>query len=161
MIRVRRVDSATIVGVPFRIVDLRDAAPLSIEGVLDAVLPERNRLDAPVGTGPARFLGDDRVFMLAAYEGDDAVGLAWGAHVTQPTGRQMTYLHELDVVTTHRRRGIATALVGESMVLARRVGSQRFWLSTGGHNETAQALYERLGGERKPRGDVNYWWSLD
>jgi hypothetical protein len=29
------------------------------------------------------------------------------------------------------------------------------------HNETAQALYESLGGDRKPLGDVNYWWDLD
>ncbi len=28
-------------------------------------------------------------------------------------------------------------------------------------NETAQALYESLGGDRKPLGDVNYWWDLD
>ena len=34
-------------------------------------------------------------------------------------------------------------------------------LSTGGHNKTAQALYESLRGDRKPLGDVNYWWDLD
>lgn len=38
---------------------------------------------------------------------------------------------------------------------------QRSWLSTGGHNEAAQALYESLGGDRKPLGDVNYWRTLD
>jgi ribosomal protein S18 acetylase RimI-like enzyme len=43
---------------------------------------------------------------------------------------------------------------------AHRHGCDRFWLSTGGHNEGAQALYESLGGERKPLGDVNYWWRL-
>lgn len=46
------------------------------------------------------------------------------------------------------------------MALGRRHGSTRLWLSTGGHNETAQALYESLGGDRKPLGDVNYWWDL-
>ena len=46
------------------------------------------------------------------------------------------------------------------MTLARRRGSTKLWLSTGGHNEIAQALYESLGGDRKPLGDVNYWWDL-
>ena len=39
-------------------------------------------------------------------------------------------------------------------------GSTKFWLSTGGHNEVAQALYASLDGDRKPLGDVNYWWDL-
>ena len=47
------------------------------------------------------------------------------------------------------------------MALARARGSSRFWLSTGGHNEVAQAVYESLGGDRKPLGDVNYWWDLE
>jgi hypothetical protein len=42
----------------------------------------------------------------------------------------------------------------------RRAGSTRFRLPTGGHNDTAQALYESLRGDRKPLGDVNYWWDL-
>jgi len=46
------------------------------------------------------------------------------------------------------------------MDLARRRGSTRFWLSTGGHNNIAQSLYESLGGVCKPNGDVNYWWEL-
>jgi ribosomal protein S18 acetylase RimI-like enzyme len=76
-------------------------------------------------------------------------------------GRAVTYLHELDVLEDFRRRGVATRLVTRAMELARERGSTRFWLSTGGHNEIAQSLYESLGGERKPRGDVNYWWALD
>jgi hypothetical protein len=40
------------------------------------------------------------------------------------------------------------------MSLARQNGSTRFWLSTGGHNQLAQAVYESLGGERKALGDV-------
>lgn len=46
------------------------------------------------------------------------------------------------------------------MKLGEQRGSTRFWLSTGGHNEGAQALYDSLDGDRKPLGDVNYWWQL-
>ena len=126
-----------------------------------AVLPgsptaETDRLDEPEA-----FLREPSSFTLGAYVDDEPVGLAWGMHMRSPSGRLTTYVHELDVHEAWRRRGIGSALISEAMTLARRRGSSKFWLSTGGHNETAQALYESLGGDRKPLGDVNYWWDLD
>jgi ribosomal protein S18 acetylase RimI-like enzyme len=50
-----------------------------------------------------------------------------------------------------RRQGVGSALIAAAMTLARQRGSAKFWLSTGGHNTPAQALYESLGGDRKPR----------
>lgn len=113
-----------------------------------------------IAGGPASFLADPRAFVLGAWFADEPVGLAWGLQILGPVGRRMTYLHELDVREQFRRRGIGSRLVYESMALARKRGSTRFWLSTGGHNVAAQSLYESLGGERKPRGDVNFWWNL-
>ena len=77
-----------------------------------------------------------------------------------PSGRLTTYLHELDVHEKWRRQGVGSAPATEAMNLARVRGSTKFWLSTGGHNVTAQALYESLRGDRKPLGDVNYLWDL-
>lgn len=77
-----------------------------------------------------------------------------------PNGRLVTYLHELDVREEFRRRHIATSLIEASMTLARQRGSTRYWLSTGGHNEIAQSVYDSIAGVRKPLGDVNYWWNL-
>ncbi|MEM9747960.1 MAG: GNAT family N-acetyltransferase [Actinomycetota bacterium] len=109
----------------------------------------------------AGFLRDPAAFLLGAYVGHEPVGLAWGVHMKYPSGRLTTYLHQLDVRQEYRRRGIGTALVSAAMDLGRRRGADRFWLSTGGHNVAAQAVYESLGGDRKPLGDVNYWWTLD
>jgi ribosomal protein S18 acetylase RimI-like enzyme len=125
-----------------------------------AVLPDSptariERLDAPES-----FLRDPNSFVLGAYVDGTPAGLAWGLQMRSPSGRLTTYVHELDVHPNWRRRGIGSALIAEAMVVARRRGSTKFWLSTGGHNETAQALYESLGGDRKPLGDVNYWWDL-
>ncbi len=86
--------------------------------------------------------------------------LAWANQMWSPAGRLTTYLHQLEVRDGFRRRGIGRALVQQAMCLSQRRGSTRFWLSTGGHNEAAQALYESMGGDRKPLGDVNYWWEL-
>lgn len=129
--------------------------------LFDAVVPGVFSRPAADAAGPQAFLQDPTSFALGAYVDEVPVGLAWALQMRAPSGRLTTYLHELDVREEWRRRGIATALVSEAMVIARRRGSTKFWLSTGGHNQAAQALYDSLGGDRKPLGDVNYWWSLD
>lgn len=107
------------------------------------------------------FLADPASFVLGAYDGDRPIGFAWGLQMRSPSGRLTTYLHQLDVHANWRRQGAGTALTTAAMELGRRQGSTRFWLSTGAHNEGAQALYESIGGTRKPLGDVNYWWQFD
>lgn len=144
---------------PFEIRLLDAAEPRAVVTLFEAVLPG---FEASVQSGgPQAFLEDAAAFALGAYVDDEPAGLAWGVQMRSPSGRLTTYLHELDVRQEWRRRGIGSALVREAMALARRRWSTRFWLSTGGHNTIAQALYESLGGDRKELGDVNYWWDLD
>ena len=126
-----------------------------------AVLPDSPTALVDELSAPDAFLREPNTFALGAYVDDAPVGLAWGLQMRSPSGRLTTYLHELDVHEDRRRQGIGSALVREAMSIARRNGSTKFWLSTGGHNRTAQALYGSLGGDRKPLGDVNYWWDLD
>lgn len=128
--------------------------------LFEAVLP--GFADRMVGHGaPEAFLTDPATFAFGAWVDGVPAGLAWGVQMRSPSGRHISYLHELDVREAFRRRGIGSRLVSASMALARERGSSRFWLSTGGHNAVAQSLYESLGGDRKPLGDVNYWWDLD
>jgi ribosomal protein S18 acetylase RimI-like enzyme len=126
-----------------------------------AVLPDSPAAMVDQPEAPEAFLRDPTSFVLGAFIDGAPVGLAWGLQMRSPSGRLTTYLHELEVHESSRRRGVGTALVTEAMTVARRCGSTKFWLSTGGHNEIAQALYESLEGDRKPLGDVNYWWDLD
>ena len=126
-----------------------------------AVLPGSPTAEVDQLDEPEAFLTDPSSFVLGAYIDDTPIGMAWGLQMRSPSGRLTTYVHELDVQERWRRRGVGTALIAEAMTIARRRGSTKFWLSTGGHNETAQALYESLGGDRKAHGDVNYWWDLD
>ncbi len=125
-----------------------------------AVLPDSPAALVDGLVEPAAFLSDPSSFALGAYVDAAPVGLGWGVQMRYPSGRLTTYLHELDVHERYRRRGIGAAIVTRAMEIAHRRGSTRFWLSTGGHNEAAQGLYESLGGDRKPLGDVNYWWDL-
>lgn len=140
-----------------RLLDTTDADALTT--LFETVLPG---FEASIQEGgPSAFLSDPASFAFGAYlDGGEPAGLGWGVQMRSPSGRLTTYLHELDVLAQHRRQGVGAAIVREAMELARRRGSTRFWLSTGGHNEAAQSLYQSLGGERKPLGDVNYWWTL-
>jgi ribosomal protein S18 acetylase RimI-like enzyme len=126
-----------------------------------AVLPDSPTAQARDLNDPEEFLRDPSTYVLGAYINDVPVGLAWGLQMRSPSGRLTTYVHELDVHENWRRRGVGSALIIAAMSVARQRGSTKFWLSTGGHNATAQALYASLGGDRKPFGDVNYWWDLD
>ena len=126
-----------------------------------AVLPDSPAAQMAQLDEPEAFLREPSSFVLGADVDDAPVGLARGLQMRSPSGRLTTYLHESNVDGNWRRQGIGSALVTMAMSLARRSGSTKFWLSTGGHNEIAQALYESLGGGRKLRGDVNYWWDLD
>jgi ribosomal protein S18 acetylase RimI-like enzyme len=143
------------------ILELRSGDADALIGLFVAVQPESPTARSVDRGAQNAFLDDPATYALGAYVGDEPVGLAWGIRMRSPSGRLTTYLHELDVRSDHRRCGIGTALVEAAMELGRARGSTRFWLSTGGHNEAAQALYATLGGDRKPTGDVNYWWELD
>ena len=134
--------------------------PTALIALFEAVQPDFAEKLAGHGRSTADFLDDPHTFALAAHVDGRPAGLAWGVQILYPTGRRVTYLHELDVVEDLRRRGVATALVRRATALATERGSTRLWLSTGGHNEGAQALYESLDGVRKSEGDVNYWWEL-
>ncbi len=140
--------------------ELRAGQSAELLSTFGAVLSDFASKLVDDGRSTEDFLHDPQTFALVAHLDDEPAGLAWGVQLRYPTGRLVTYLHELDVVERFRRRGVATALVRHAMDLARERGSTRFWLSTGGHNEGAQALYESLDGVRKPQGDVNYWWEL-
>ena len=129
--------------------------------LIAAVLPESATAQSRQLEEADAFLRDPSTFVIGAYFDEIPVGLAWGLQMRSPTGRLTTYVHELDVHGDWRRRGVGSALITNAMALARSRGSTRFWLSTGGHNEIAQALYKSLGGDRNPLGDVNYRWVLD
>jgi aminoglycoside 3-N-acetyltransferase I len=55
------------------------------------------------------------------------------------------YLYDIAVAETHRRRGIATALIRDLQALARRRGAATVYVQADPEDAPAVALYERLG----------------
>lgn len=129
--------------------------------LLDVCLPGWSDALAPGASGPLAFLADSATFALGGYVDNEPAGLLWGVHVRRPHGDHMTYVHELDVVPTHRRTGVATLLMEAAHGLARQRGSTELWLVTRASNGASIALYEQLGGTRTwEDGASRYVWQL-
>jgi aminoglycoside 3-N-acetyltransferase I len=95
-----------------------------------------------------RLLGRDSFIALAAVEGDRVVGgLAAYELPKFEQARSEIYLYDLAVAASHRRQGIATALIEQ----LRRIGAERgAWVifvqaDTDDDDRPAIELYSRLG----------------
>jgi len=133
------------VSISIRELGLADEA--MVAELLDAVRPGWTDALAPGATGPRAFVADARSLAIGGYVDNEPAGWVWGTHIRRPDGSLMTYLHELDVVASFRRQGLATLLIEAAVAAARRAGSKRVWLTTEADNEPANALYRMAGAE--------------
>ncbi|HKX75358.1 MAG TPA: GNAT family N-acetyltransferase, partial [Acidimicrobiia bacterium] len=87
------------------------------------------------------------------------VGLALNAHYPDDqalTGRRDGWIFQLAVLRSHRRRGIASALIGASLEAFRQAGFTHAALGVDSENPTgAYRLYEGLGFRRMTRSIVH------
>jgi ribosomal protein S18 acetylase RimI-like enzyme len=98
------------------------------------------------GTPQTALLADNRTIFLAAFEGDEPVGFVFGYDLPRRHGApSILFVYELEIVESHRRRGIASALMRE---LRRVSGTAEAFVLTEPGNDAANALYESLGGTR-------------
>jgi aminoglycoside 3-N-acetyltransferase I len=91
-------------------------------------------------------LGRDSFLALAALDGDEVVGgLAAYALDKFEQERSEIYIYDLAVVGTHRRRGIATALIEELKRIAAGRGAYVVFVQADHGDDGAIALYTALG----------------
>ena len=90
----------------------------------------------------ARLLDSDTFIAVAALQGGVVVG-GLAAYVLPKfeRARSEVYLYDLAVADTHRRRGIATALIAE----LRRIGAWVVFVQADYGDDPAVALYTKLG----------------
>jgi aminoglycoside 3-N-acetyltransferase I len=93
-----------------------------------------------------RLLGSDPFIALVACIGNEVVGaLAAYELVKFEQARSEIYIYDLAVAQAHRRRGIATALIGELRVLAATRGAWVIYVQADHGDDPAIALYSKLG----------------
>jgi ribosomal protein S18 acetylase RimI-like enzyme len=68
-----------------------------------------------------------------------------GNAVDQVSGQRHGHIFMLYVEPSHRRRGIATALIEQAQQWGQARGDRRLGLQVFSHNQGAIALYEKLG----------------
>ena len=92
-------------------------------------------------------LGRDSFIALAAFDGGDAVVGGLAAYVLDKfeQERSEVYIYDLAVAATHRRRGIATALIAALQDLAAERGTWVIFVQADHGDDPAIALYTKLG----------------
>jgi aminoglycoside 3-N-acetyltransferase I len=95
-----------------------------------------------------KLLGGDSFIALAAFDDGAVVGAlcAYQLHKFEQE-RSEIYIYDLAVAATHRRRGIATALIGSLQDIAAARGAWVIFVQadTGPEDAAAIALYSKLG----------------
>lgn len=93
-----------------------------------------------------RLLGSETFIALAAVQGDEVVGglAAYELHKIEQA-RSEIYIYDLAVRASHRRLGVATALIHHLQALARQRGAWVVYVQADYGDDPAVALYTKLG----------------
>lgn len=93
-----------------------------------------------------RLLGSETFIALAAIQNGQVVG-GLAAYVLEKfeQARSEVYIYDLAILESHRRQGIATALIGHLKDRARELNAWVIFVQADHGDEPAIALYESLG----------------
>ncbi|KAM3098888.1 AAC(3)-I family aminoglycoside N-acetyltransferase, partial [Phormidesmis sp. 146-12] len=93
-----------------------------------------------------RLLGSDSFIVIAALQDSEVVGgIAAYELIKFEQARSEIYIYDLAVTATHRRQGIATALIQEVKKIAKVRGAYVVYVQADIDDEHAIALYTKLG----------------
>jgi ribosomal protein S18 acetylase RimI-like enzyme len=119
---------------------------------------EEGLFDNPIREDQARaFLSETAHFLVMAYAGNKAVGMATGQVMLHPDKAPAFFVAEVGVREAWQRRGIAKQMCARLMEEARGHGCEGIWLATEGDNVAARALYRSLDA-RETADVVVYDW---
>ena len=107
------------------------------------------------------FLSDPRHHLAVAIDDGAVVGFISAVHYVQPDKRfPELWINEVQVAPTHRRRGLAKAMLDRILKKGRELGCTEAWVLTGIDNSPAKQLYSSLGGIEGPRDEVMFTFPL-
>ena len=101
------------------------------------------------------FQADSNCYHFVAEEGGRAVGSCYGYALRYPYRAEPQFLlYELDVLESHRSRGIGQALIRAFIDVAREAGACEAWVITNASNAPAMRAYQACGMRRINSDDV-------
>lgn len=108
--------------------------------------PETYAAKAPSETYLEALLAKDHVVALVAMDGEAVIGglVAYELDKFEQERREI-YIYDLAVAETHRRQGVATALIAHLRGIARERGAWVIYVQADYVDPPAIALYEKLG----------------
>ena len=93
-----------------------------------------------------KLLGNDAAIALVALDGDTMVGALVAYELPKfEQARSEVYIYDLGVAATHRRRGVATALLARLLVWAWERSATHAYLQVDAENAPALAVYRKFG----------------
>lgn len=108
--------------------------------------PEHYASAPPDDAYVAQQLANPDLIVLAAADGETIVG-GLVAHILPKLeqARSEVYIYDLAVLESHRRQGVATALIAETQAIARDRGAWVVFVQADYGDDPAIALYTKLG----------------
>lgn len=108
------------------------------------------------------FLTDDRHHLIVAVDGGVMVGFVSAVHYLHPDKpKPEMWVNEVGVAPSHHRRGIARAMMNETLRIGRELGCSEAWVLTERDNEPAMNLYAKSGGEEESPDAVMFTFRFE
>ncbi len=105
------------------------------------------------------FLNDETTFALCAFDGEEPVGLILAHRLRRFDGDpDELYVHAVDVLESHRRRGIASRMLEFFKSRLQELDCGEMWLITERANEPALTLYRKAGGRTENADSLVFKW---
>lgn len=123
--------------------------------------PHPGVFDNPIRPDALRtFLADPGHHIAIATEDDAIVGMATANEYLHPDKPTQVWINEVGVAPTHRRRAIATQLLGAMLAHLKARGFKNAWLATEHDNTAARATFRKPPGAAEAEGVVMFEYDL-
>ena len=103
-----------------------------------------------------QFLDDSRHHLSVAVHRGQVVGFASAIHYVHPDKEPELWVNEVGVAEEYRGAGVGKRLIEALLDRAGDLGCRGAWVLTERENAAAMALYESVGGVRRPVDPVMY-----
>jgi len=110
----------------------------------------------------AAYLADPNCILLIAEVDGEPAGQIVG-HILKrwDSKSPMLFLFSIDVVESHRSKGVARGLIKEFLHIGKLAGCGSSFVFTNQSNTAAMQMYQALGGIRTNADDVMFEWEMD